>query len=968
MLNRCEVKSLYLLASVVGVHAGGAAAQTPVKPTPSVVIQSEDASDAYEVEEVVVLGFRGSLADARDLKREADIFSDSMVADDIGKFPELNLAETLQRLPGVAIVREAGEGRRITVRGLGPDFTRVKLNGMEVLGNVDSGNDSRGQNTRDRGFDFNLFASELFSRVDVAKSYVASQDEGGLAGTVDLYTAKPFDQKGFAFNTAFQGGTNTGTEDFQQRYVGLISQNWDNRFGANLSVAYTRRMTEEQGYNVYRWRRGGGAEFLPATGGGVLLPGQTSAPSRTVPPPDISALSAADQALLRSGDTFFSRGNRYSNWESEQERLGLTGALQWRPTATLEFTMDGLYGRLKGDRQELHIHTRGNVASESSLTNGSDYFLEGGPGSYSVVNLGPARVNAVEINENNEIVYIDVSNTSLGTETRIQDTQNEFRMLALSGAWDPTDRLRVTGLIGAQTSDYDIPVADKFYAEAFGGITVDFRNDWTYGQNHYDFDVADTRNFRAHEFDFLENYQSSDLSTAKIDIGYKVFNGDTISFGVSERSFKNSGSSRSVNDYLAREFRDNLVSDDMSPYAYVYDGHNVQEWVRIDFPAALNHYGIDRAAIMPAFRVQDVWSVEETTHAAYVQYDWDRDFLGRRLRGNAGLRWYSVDLVSSGHVNGIASQFTGVDEDVLPAANVAYELSDNLLVRAAYARNATRPGLASLRFNASASFSAIGELSVSAGNPNLQPFMSDNYDIGLEYVFGSVGAISVAAFQKDITGYVATVTRNNVPLSETGVEPFILNGVQLADDTIVASYSRPENLRDTTLRGLEFNVQSDFFFLPAPFDKFGIVSNLTLVDSELEFARPTEQAAGLSYIRQLEGLSKENANLTLYYDSNDWGARISANYRSDWFNRAGASTGNVPGIGNNLLEEDRNGWLETVYVDANAFYNVNDRVKLTFDAINVTDEREIQYGNFSYRPHNTLESGKTFIFGVSLNY
>ncbi len=139
------------------------------------------------MDEVVVTGYRKSLMEARDLKKDAIILKDVIVAEDIAKFPELNLAESLQRLPGVQITREAGEGREIALRGLGPDFTRVQLNGMEVLGNDDSAMDSRGQRSRDRAFDFNIFASELFSKVEVEKTFQASQNEGGMAGTVGLF-------------------------------------------------------------------------------------------------------------------------------------------------------------------------------------------------------------------------------------------------------------------------------------------------------------------------------------------------------------------------------------------------------------------------------------------------------------------------------------------------------------------------------------------------------------------------------------------------------------------------------------------------------------------------------------------------------------------------------------------------------------------------------------------------------------
>lgn len=197
--------------------------------------------------EIVVTGYRESLSKARDIKKDSVIQKDVIVAEDMAKFPELNLAESLQRVAGVQITREAGEGRRISLRGLGPDFARVQLNGMEVLGNVDSAQDSRGQRTRDRAFDFNIFASELFSRVEVEKTFQAAQNEGGMAGTVGLFTGKPFD---YASGTkgALVGklGTNEYTKDAQPRVAALLSHNWDNKFGVLVSVAYSRRKTTEQ--------------------------------------------------------------------------------------------------------------------------------------------------------------------------------------------------------------------------------------------------------------------------------------------------------------------------------------------------------------------------------------------------------------------------------------------------------------------------------------------------------------------------------------------------------------------------------------------------------------------------------------------------------------------------------------------------------------------------------------------------
>src|SRR5262245_54408049 len=247
MSNRYRVRAMrpsLLQATIAALVAGGVC---------SPIALAQQAS-GEEADEIVVTGYRRSLSDARDIKRDSVIHVDAIVAEDMAKFPELNLAESLQRLPGVQINREAGEGRRISLRGLGPDFSRVQLNGMEVLGNNDSAMDSRGQRSRDRSFDFNLFASELFSRLEVEKTYQAAQNEGGMAGTVGLFTGKPFDYAtGFKGAVVAKGGTNTYTKDFQPRLAGLASYNWDNTFGALVSVAWSHRKTQEQGFNTYNY-------------------------------------------------------------------------------------------------------------------------------------------------------------------------------------------------------------------------------------------------------------------------------------------------------------------------------------------------------------------------------------------------------------------------------------------------------------------------------------------------------------------------------------------------------------------------------------------------------------------------------------------------------------------------------------------------------------------------------------------
>ena len=176
------------VASILASHPGIVRADDEQGP--------KTAAPAVNLEEVIVTGYRKSLNVALDQKRDAIGSVDSIVADDIAAFPELNLAESIQRIPGVSIQRDAGEGREISVRGLGPQFTRVRINGMEALTTI-STSDANGGTNHNRVFDFNVFASELFNNVTVHKTASADIDEGSLGATVDLHTARPFDYNGF---------------------------------------------------------------------------------------------------------------------------------------------------------------------------------------------------------------------------------------------------------------------------------------------------------------------------------------------------------------------------------------------------------------------------------------------------------------------------------------------------------------------------------------------------------------------------------------------------------------------------------------------------------------------------------------------------------------------------------------------------------------------------------------------------
>ena len=242
---------------------------------------AQESAQQEEIEEVIVTGFRQSLSVALDEKRDAVGAIDAIVAEDIADFPDLNLAESIQRVPGVSIARDAGEGRQISVRGLGPQFTRVRINGMEAM-SANGGTDAAGGTNRDRSFDFNTFASELFNSITIRKTSAAETEEGSLGATVDLRSARPFDYDGFTVVTGVQGSYNDITEDLDPRGAFLISDTFaDGKFGALLSVAYTERKLLDEGSSTVRWQdsRNSDGTLNAVADFGPLAPGYAAAPT-----------------------------------------------------------------------------------------------------------------------------------------------------------------------------------------------------------------------------------------------------------------------------------------------------------------------------------------------------------------------------------------------------------------------------------------------------------------------------------------------------------------------------------------------------------------------------------------------------------------------------------------------------------------------------------------------------------------
>ncbi|WP_404710507.1 TonB-dependent receptor [Sphingomonas sp. MMS24-J13] len=948
--TRLSVKSL-LLASVAAIVAGAspgiAFAQEAARPVETQDSTAQDVTaERYSAkkpapsasdQEIVVVGTYGkSLSEARKIKKDSVIQKDAIVAEDIAKFPELNLAESLQRVPGVQITREAGEGRRISLRGLGPDFARVQLNGMEVLGNVNSAQDSRGQRSRDRAFDFNIFASELFSKVEVEKTYEAAQNEGGMAGTVGLFTGKPFDYKdGWKGAIVAKGGSNQYTKDFQPRVAALLSRNWDDKFGILVSVAYSKRKTTEQGHDDYNYDKLSASNAAKLVGQGL----------------DISHLSAAQQTKFLSGTLLFPDGDRLSSFDARQKRLGITAAMQYRPADNLLFTLDALHGEFTTHRDEYHLATR-------PIASGTASFAFDGPAgsAWPALFKTPSTINDIQWDANNYVTKTDVTGTTFGSEHRRELNKNRFNQIALTVKWDVNDRFTIDGHGGYEKSKYDTPYDDKLYMRAKGNQIADYGADGRSVSFQYpNSDLTNPNNYTMDDFYYRAFNNHSELREGVLNLRYKLNDVLTFRAGAAYHRFEQGGASYfydgGVNGTNA-ETRGTSVADITSVFK-----NSFGSWLVGDFSKAFAKYHeYHRLGPKPDGTggtiqdIENVYDTSEETIDGYAQMDWDTELFGLRFRGNAGVRGYRTNTHSIGWIQGSSYAYLGSADvkghysGVLPALNTVLELNPEVLVRFSATQNLNRPTLSSMAAQGTASVGDDGSITASRGNPGLKPFKDTTVDVAAEYYFGKVGLLSAAVFHKWIKDFIGSQTLTNVPFSQTGVPSSVIPGA--TDSTIVKEFDVPINVPGTkTLTGVEVAAQAQMTFLPAPFNNLGVVANFTYVDPD----------------KALTGISKTSYNLTVYYETKRWGARASLSHRSLYYTGR-ASDGAPP------TDASTRGFEPTTYVDAAAFFNITDRLQLTADAINLTNQKDTQFWGTPRYLYNQTQSGTTYMGGFSYKF
>lgn len=864
-------------------------------------------------DEIVVSGFRYSLDQSLDLKRDAINTRDSIVMEDIGKMPDLNLAEAIQRVPGVAIVREGGEGRQMSLRGLGPEFTRVTLNGMEVPSS-NGGLDSSGGVNRGRAFDFNVFSAELFNRIDINKTAVASIEEGGVSGTVEMYTARPLDNPGFHGAATLQGAYNDLSDSVDPRVTATVSTtNKAETLGLFITAAYTERTSWQDGFGTVRWDS-----------------------------PSLDRAFAGNETDLTNEElngAWYPRLPRQDSFRHNQDRLGVSATFQFRPSEDLDFGLTW-------------VHSEFNA--ETNSYNSFAQFRRSSPWGFNTIT--PTDVTLAQDGTGQYAIAGTFDNVALRTESRQTQDNTKFDQIVLDFAWTINDQLKLTGLIGQAQSDF---LQKYFRANIETRTGTTFSYDFTGNANvaaiNYDLDVTNPANYVLQDNEnFLQPKVDRKNDTFRVDLDWDVPGG---------KSYFKFGAIYNDRSVDSEDWRQNSAPPtDLAAitdvFNYVdaggYGNATTLNFLVLNYDRSREAYGYGDFTLNrgPGFTT---WDVTEKTAGVYADYSLFTLFGTHSFRFNIGARYVDTDTETNAWLTSdIPISESNSYGNFLPSLNVSYDLVQNLVLRGSLSRTMTRASLSSLV--PLKTYSDVN-FTVSGGNSQLDPLTSDNIDLGVEWYFTKEAVLGFAVFHKDVDSFISS-PETQEPLRAVdypAVAAVYPTQPQLLDPSLIWTYRTAANTEGTTLKGFELVYQQAFRGLPGILSNFGFIGNYSYVDAETEVIRNGETVTV-----PLEGLSPHSWNATLYYEVPAFGIRLAVNNRDDYVTN---NTGSNHNVSEATTGPSR--W------DMSAYWHLSKAFSLTFEGINLTDEFERLYttgdGTMNLiREYNT--TGRQYMLGVRYNF
>lgn len=899
-----------------------------------------------EVGEIVVTGISRSIEASISAKANNTSIVEVISAEDIGKLPDVSIAESLARLPGVTMQRLDGRSQQISIRGLGPDFTTALLNGRELVTTGDN-----------RGVEFDQFPSELLGSVVVYKTPDAALIGQGLAGTVDLRTVRPlaYGRQAIAVNYRHEwndiGALNSGTTDSGDRYtVSYIDQFMDGTLGVALGYAHMSSPYQSERFNAWGY---------PNYSDGNLLTG----------------------------------GVKPYVMSSELERDGYMGVLEWRPNDRIHSTIDAFYSEFKNTQVLRGIEfplAWGGLAESPGRTNTvlGGCQITNNVATPNVCRPGPSLRPGYTVEDGlivagtwdnikgvvrNDLNKRDSNITALGWNTEF--VANDDWTLGLDVNYSKVERNDIILETNGGTGRNINGALDTLGFE----LTDDGVTRFTSQLDYADPTLIRITSAQGWGSDVIPGGQVGYMNTPSIEDEIKAARltanrtlhqspFKSIDFGVnySERS------KSFVNDqyYIGVPGGGDLFVPSeylLAPTDLGYLG--ISQVLSYDALGLVNSGLLDLVRNPNADVAAGNWEVTEKVSTAYVRANIDHDLFGLPLTGNVGMQFVYTDQQGQGFEaqqisQGVAAvaKLTGGAEylEILPSSNFILEVGDDMFARFAVARTLARPRMDDMRASRNFSFNA-GNNNANAtptrnspwggggGNPELKPFIADVVDVSFEKYFANrKGYVSLAAFYKNLESYVYTrsVLFDFTGYPTGGVTPVINEGV----------LTTPENGDGGWIKGLEFSVSAPFDIFHPALEGFGGVFSASQTDSEVQ-PDPANPPT------TLPGLSETVMNGTLYYERYGFQARVSGRYRSDFL-------GEVAGFGNGRTL--RSVAAETV-VDAQVGYEFQsgplEGLSILAQVNNLTDEPFKTFENGDERRTIDYQSyGRTFAVGMNYRF
>ncbi|MDX3899299.1 MAG: TonB-dependent receptor [Sphingobium sp.] len=932
----CTASVLALALSSGVVHAQDAAPQ--------------NAESDATAEDIVVTGVRASIVGAINSRKDNVQIVDSIVAEDVGKLPDNNVVEALQRVTGIQITdRAGGEAATITIRGLTDPLTT--LNGRNIF------------TAAGTSFALQDISANLVKKVDVYKTRSADQIETGLAGQIDVQTRRPLDFDGFTISGLARGIYSELRDKANPNVALLVADRWDTgigEIGFLVNASYTR--AEYRNQNLQAGAMVPFATENPAAGTGLtplerIFPGDRN--QNWTPGLDAGLPTAPGSTLNINGvDTpyYLSRDAVISSdLYGKRTRPSVNAALQWAPDDRSVYTAEVFYTGFRGKTfNSLHFSfvdwwadLPDDVPSSFELYDGTNIIKSRRVGSVAGFNSGDYATNKTD-----SYVYAFNAKWDVGDRGKIsadvayQDSKNETSFFAIR-----TDR-------GPLDIDVDFNAGGGLPSYSFGnqGVLTD-PSAWTVG-NLFDSGTRDTGSALTIMLD--GEYEWDEGFLRRIKGGFRY-------------------DDRKADSYVRDQGAGGLgITLDQfgegTPFTNsgFFDGRAdiPTSWVLAD-PRNMDKDAVRTLyrAVAPDLLLSDqlsfghVFGINEINTAAYIMADGEIELFGRPLQVQGGVRYVQIDTDYEYFDRGADFARTGVSTGSarwLPSFTARYGITDNLRIRFNYGETLRRPAFGDLNPNRvlTGDLSRIGFGTGSSGNAGLGATHSKNFDLAVEWYFERNSAIYATAFRREINGLVVplvareVIPNNYLPRNETYTETF--------------NITRPVNASDGVLKGVELGLTYFPTYLPGPLNGLGFTGSATILDSKQTI--PVVNAAGeITGTTQSAffGVSKLSYNATLAYDNGPIGARLSYIWRKGFLQSNEARSFANP-IGFWRAPEKS--------LDLQLTWNVNDDIGVTFDAVNLTKAKQQNYykfgdvGNREQFNSSTLLIDRTFAVGVRFKF